>query len=248
MTHPAARIKLTDMQASERAAAPPRRQLDLATFLGLIGGFGLMIAAMALGGSPTSFLDLPAALIVFGGTFAVTTVGFSLGDIARTQKAVALAMFRAVRDPRQAAEHVLELAQLARNQGVLVLERQLAVLNTLPFLRRALSIVVDGAAPEEVEHVMHQEMLAIVQRHQKSASVLRRQARPQLRRRGAHQSDLPDRGGLDRPAGESAPPGNADQRLAAAGQAAQEIRLKSGTRSIGDVSCVCSSSARSTAT
>src|SRR5258708_37982665 len=130
MPHPAARIKLTDMKESERAAAPPRRQLDLATFLGLIGGFGLMIAAMALGGSPTSFLDLPAALIVFGGTFAVTTVGFSLGDIARTQKAVALAMFRAVRDPRQAAEHVLELAQLARNQGVLVLDRKSTRLNS----------------------------------------------------------------------------------------------------------------------
>src|SRR5260221_532678 len=110
------------------------------------------------------------------GTVAVTTVCFSLGDIGRTQKAVALALFRSSRDPRAAAEHVLELAQLARNQGVLVLERQLAQLNAVPFLRRALALVVDGAAPEEVEQVMHQELMAIVQRHQKSASVLRRAA------------------------------------------------------------------------
>src|SRR5437868_12430116 len=107
MTQPATRIKLTDMQASERAARPPRRQLDLATSLGLVAGFALMLAAMALGGSPAAFLDLPAALIVFGGTFAVTTVCFSLGDIGRTQKAVALALFRSSRDSRAAAEHVL---------------------------------------------------------------------------------------------------------------------------------------------
>ncbi|MBI1776591.1 MAG: MotA/TolQ/ExbB proton channel family protein [Proteobacteria bacterium] len=176
MTHPATRIKLTDIAPSERSAAPPRRQVDLATFLGLTAGFGLMFAAMALGGSPSAFIDLPAALIVFGGTFAVTTVCFSLSDIARTQKAVALALVRASRDPRQAAEHVLELAQLARNQGVLVLERQLGLLGALPFLRRALSMVVDGASPEEVEHVMHQELVAIMSRHQRSASVLRRAA------------------------------------------------------------------------
>ena len=176
MTQPATRIKLTELQASDRPVRPPKRQLDLATSLGLFAGFALMLAAMALGGSPTAFLDLPAALIVFGGTLAVTTVCFSLADIARTQKAVVMALFRSSRDPRAAGEHVVDLAQLARNQGVLVLERQLALLNAVPFLRRALSLVVDGAAPEEVEQVMHQELMAIVQRHQKSASVLRRAA------------------------------------------------------------------------
>jgi chemotaxis protein MotA len=176
MTQPAARFKVTDLQPAERTARPPRRHLDPATLIGLIAAFALMVTAMAIGGSPLSFLDLPAALIVFGGTFAVTTVCFSLSDIARTQKAVMQALFRLSRDPRAAAEHVLELAQLARNQGVLVLERQLGLLGQIPFLRRALSLVVDGAGPEEVEQVMHQELVAIVQRHQRSASVLRRAA------------------------------------------------------------------------
>ena len=59
------------------------RSMDLATVLGLFSGFVLILSAMVLGGSPSSFVDMPALLIVVGGTFAVVLVSFSAppGDV-----------------------------------------------------------------------------------------------------------------------------------------------------------------------
>ncbi len=52
--------------------------LDLATLIGLISGFGLIIAAIFLGGNPASFINPPSILIVIGGTLAITTMCFSV--------------------------------------------------------------------------------------------------------------------------------------------------------------------------
>ena len=41
---------------------------------------------MVLGGSPGSFVDLPAILIVVGGTFLVTMVSFSLTEVMHAQR------------------------------------------------------------------------------------------------------------------------------------------------------------------
>ena len=58
--------------------------MDLATVLGLVVGFGLLSTAIVLGGTPESFFNIPAILIVFGGTLGVTTVCFSFPEMART--------------------------------------------------------------------------------------------------------------------------------------------------------------------
>ncbi len=66
--------------------------IDFATLFGVIGAFVVIGLAMVLGGSPGSFVDVPAILIVVGGTFLVTTVSFTLGEVAQAQRV----MLRAV--------------------------------------------------------------------------------------------------------------------------------------------------------
>ena len=46
--------------------------MDLATVLGIVLGFGLVIGSILMGGSLTAFIDIPSLLIVFGGTIAAT--------------------------------------------------------------------------------------------------------------------------------------------------------------------------------
>ncbi len=46
--------------------------MDLGTVFGLLIGFGLIIAAMVIGGGVMPFVDAQSALIVIGGTFAAT--------------------------------------------------------------------------------------------------------------------------------------------------------------------------------
>lgn len=177
MAEPAPKLKIAGGNRAAGAPAPARRPgPDMAGVLGLSVGFAVLLIAAVVGGAPSAFFDLPALLIVFGGTFAVTTISFSLTEIWRAQRLMLVALFSGTPDCGEAARRVIDLARLARNEGVLVLERQLAQLRDAPFLRRAVALVVDGASPEDVEDVMAQEQSAIQARHAKSASILRKAA------------------------------------------------------------------------
>ena len=150
--------------------------MDFATIIGLISGFGLISAAIFLGGDPASFLNPPSVLIVIGGTLAVTTMCFSLSEMAKSLKVIARTFIYRSRNPSDAAIHVLQVAELARRQGVLSLQNVLDELKTEPFLHKGMAMVVDGTPGEEVELIMRRDLNATIQRHHKSASILRKAA------------------------------------------------------------------------
>src|SRR3546814_7361617 len=86
--------------------------VDLATLLGVGGAFAMVAGAMLLGGQVASFLDAPSVLIVIGGTFLVTTISFSLGEIAAAQGL----MLRAAVYNTEAPEHAVWQALYLRSE------------------------------------------------------------------------------------------------------------------------------------
>lgn len=150
--------------------------MDIATVIGLVVGFGLVGAAITVGGSPAAFIDVPSVLIVIGGTFAITTVSYSLPEIIKGQSLMLKAVFGKSGDPGAAALQVLELADLARKNGVLGMQESLKNLDDVPFLQKGLAMVVDGTPGDEVERVMRQEIKGMAQRHEKSVGILQRAA------------------------------------------------------------------------
>ena len=157
-------------------AGAARGRLDLATVLGLVSGFGLVVIAISAGGTLRMFLDLPSLLIVIGGTFGITTIAFSLPEIAAVHKALIKALFHGVPRADAEARRVLELSELARRNGALSLAEAMPRIRGEPFLAKALQMVIDGYPIEEVERVMGREVDEMTSRHRKSASVLRKAA------------------------------------------------------------------------
>ncbi len=153
-----------------------KTSLDLATIIGLIAGFGLIISAIIVGGTPESFINIPSVLIVIGGTFAVTTICFSLSEMMRAAKIVMKTMSYTSRDPSEAAIQVLKIAELARRQGVLSLQGITPQLKSEPLLFKGISMVVDGTPGEEVEGILQKDMFSTLQRHHNSAGILRKAA------------------------------------------------------------------------
>ncbi len=158
------------------AAAGEGRRIDLATIVGLLAGLMLLGTAMVMGGSPTSFIDGPAFLIVIGGTAAVTTICFSLEEMLRVQSIIVKSLFYHGGEPREAATRMLRLAETARRESVLNMQDKLAGLRKTPFLRRAMGLVIDGTPGDEVERILSNEIAAMIARHAKGASVLRKAA------------------------------------------------------------------------
>ena len=148
--------------------------IDVATLLGVSGAFLVIGAAMMLGGSPGSFVDLPAILIVVGGTFLVTMVSFSVAEVMQAQRVMLRAVVYHAESPRNAALRILYLADAARRNGPLALEKELDASHHTGFLAQAVSLVIDGFPAEEVEHILGRERHATSERHVRSAGVLRR--------------------------------------------------------------------------
>ena len=73
------------MQMSVLESSPKRAKagwiMDLATIIGIIAGFAVIVAAMLFGGNLQQFIDVPSVLIVIGGGFCATLIRFPLSGI-----------------------------------------------------------------------------------------------------------------------------------------------------------------------
>jgi hypothetical protein len=163
------------------------RHAEKGTLVGLLAGIGMLAAAIALGGSAKSFVDLPSLLIVVGGTLAVIVICFSSEEVQTMLCVVGGTLSSAPPDPTAAAVRAPEFAEQARQHGLLRLELLLDQHVDSPFLRKAMCMVVDGTAIAELEEVLRNDIQATLHRLRRSAAVLRRAAdyapRRLLRRR-----------------------------------------------------------------
>ena len=150
--------------------------MELATIIGFIVGgiamvFGILIGAnwdVAVG--VDAFIDIPSIVIVFGGTLGGVFLSFPMAAVINGFKSITK-IFRAPGgDPRSAISEIVELANLARREGILALEERAG--NTEdPFLKKGIMLIVDGTDPELVRSILETEMTYIEARHSNSSSV-----------------------------------------------------------------------------
>jgi chemotaxis protein MotA len=173
---------MVDTQTTSASAQPPVEikapqigaTVDFATLLGVAGAFAMIAGAIVLSGQAAGFLDVPSILIVVGGTFLVTTISFSLGEIIQAQGLMVRAAIYHAETPENAVWQALYLADMARKRGRLALQNVTEELRDAPFLYRAINMVVDGIPAEEVERVLARDAAAAFERHHRSAGILRR--------------------------------------------------------------------------
>ena len=137
--------------------------MDLATLIGLVAGFGVMIGAIFLGGSAGMFINTPSLVVVLGGTFAAVMMKFSMSQFIGAVK-VALNVFMHKEEKVDGLITDLEeMANTARKEGLLALEG-VEVTNT--FLKKGIQMMVDGHTPEMVRGVLKKDMENTIDRHE----------------------------------------------------------------------------------
>lgn len=134
---------------------------DMATALGVFGGFGVVIVANILeGGNPMSMLLLPPMLLVFGTSILVTIAGGTLPDAKAAVKAFGRAfMGSAQTSGADAVPQIVSLADRARREGLLALEDMVRDMDD-PFLAKGVTLAIDGTDPEEVREILESEVAA----------------------------------------------------------------------------------------
>lgn len=142
--------------------------MDLATLIGLIGGFGIVVFAMTLGGSIGMFIDVPSVLIVLVGSFLVLMMKYNLGQFLGAGKTAAKAFMFKLESPEEVITLVVELADAARKGGLLSLEGK-EISND--FLARGIALLIDGHDEDVVKTVLTKDKNMAVARHKSGASV-----------------------------------------------------------------------------
>jgi len=170
-----ARLPGTSARAGAGGRRAPRAP-DWATILGLAAACGVILTALALGGSFRAFYDPPALVIVLGGTLAVTAISFTGPELAAVRRALGRTLFEPRRNPRVAARQMLLLADAARRTGLETLRSVQPELRGDPFLQRGVGLIADGLPPEEIHRVLTAETEAALTAQSRSAAVLRRAA------------------------------------------------------------------------
>ncbi|MFP4248369.1 MAG: motility protein A [Armatimonadota bacterium] len=148
--------------------------MNLGTVIGLVFAFGMILGSAIIdGGHLDALVNLSAAMIVFGGTFGALTVMFRLEDVRRLPVMVSKAFTAQPPDPGGVCRKMVSMAQLARREGFLGLEREIPLLeDSDPFLARALQMVADGTAPETVTEVLSTEVDQLADRHRTGVTML----------------------------------------------------------------------------
>ena len=144
--------------------------MNTSTILGIIVGLATLMGGIVLKGSSLSALVNPAALvIIFVGTFAALLNAFPMSTIAKLPTYFKL-IFTASKQPKEVdiAKEFCSLAQIARRDGILALEKMEF---KEPFIRLGASMLVDGVDPEVLEDVMEQHLEAMEERHRVGAQV-----------------------------------------------------------------------------
>ena len=144
--------------------------MDLATLVGLLAAFGVIIAAIASGGDFAQFINGPSLLIVIGGTIGASLVKFPLKNFLGAFK-VAMKAFMYKGDSAPVLiEEAMELANAARKSGLLALE-SMEIRNE--FLAKGIQLCVDGHDPEFVRKMLGKDINQTIERHDTGQNIFK---------------------------------------------------------------------------
>lgn len=146
-------------------------KLDLATIAGLIIAIGAITGGLVLeGGKISDITQLTAAMIVLGGTIGAVMVTTPMSILIKAAKAFKEVFFETSESLDERIEEVIALATKARKNSIVSLENDLDNLAD-PFLKKALSLAVDGADLQDIRKIMELDMVVADHRAEAEAKV-----------------------------------------------------------------------------
>ncbi len=144
--------------------------MDLGTVVGLVLTLALLFGAMAMGVGIGPYIDIPSVLIVFGGTTGVLMIGFKMEQMKSLVKYFMIAIKPPQDDVAELIKKMVEYSTKARRDGILALESDA---NNEPneFLKKGLSMAVDGNEPDTIRDLLEIDMEQTSERHKANAQI-----------------------------------------------------------------------------
>ncbi len=143
--------------------------MDIASVLGIVLCFAMCAYGIIDNAGIANigrYLDLPSAIITFGGAFFAVLASNSLADYIGGLKSFLLIFKGSNTDVKGMIQKIIELSNVARKEGLLSLEEAAGDLDD-EFMKNGILLIVDGTDPELVRGIMETELVSIEERHTK---------------------------------------------------------------------------------
>lgn len=141
------------------------------TAIAIGGGIACILLSVILeGGNPASLFEIPALIIVIGGTGCATFASTTFEQMKRIPALYKKAFTGNALDHHAAIQLMVKMAETARRNGLLALEEQLTEVPD-DFTRKGLQLVVDGTDSDLVEAILNSEIDGMSARHRANAHV-----------------------------------------------------------------------------
>lgn len=144
--------------------------MDLATIVGVISAFGLVIMAIFMGGGIELFINVPSLMIVVGGTLGATMINYPLREVIGVLTVVQKALFAKNISSDELIVRFTDFANKSRKEGILALETEVKTVQD-DFLKKGVQLSIDGLEPQEIRDILETEIDFIKSRHQLGAEV-----------------------------------------------------------------------------
>ncbi len=144
--------------------------MDIATIIGVICAFGLVVLAIFTGGGIQFFINVPAMMIVVGGTFGATMINYPIKEVFRVFNVAKKALFAKNMPVNDLINRFIDFSHKSRKEGILALEGEVKGVRD-GFLRKGVQLSVDGLEPQEIRDILETEVDFIRSRHQLGAEV-----------------------------------------------------------------------------
>jgi chemotaxis protein MotA len=145
--------------------------MDILSITGFIVGIGAILTGMTLeGGEIGSLLNLPAFIIVFGGTIGAALLQSPVKLVKKALKMLPWVVNAPHRDLAVQREKIVSFSMLARKNGLLGLEGQIDMEDD-EFMKLGLQLLVDGCQPVVMRDILELELSEIESHELQAAKV-----------------------------------------------------------------------------
>ena len=149
--------------------------MNFSAILGFFGALGFVGLSIFLtiaendGMELDAFVNPPGLALVFGGSIMATFLKSSGDEVKRVIPLMFLAFTKKVDKPTNIIDKLVDLATVARKDGLIALQNQ-----DVPdkFMANGVQMLIDGTQAQVVKQTLSGELLAMKLRHKHSGAIL----------------------------------------------------------------------------
>ncbi len=145
--------------------------MDLATIIGIVSGFGLVLVSILMGGGLGAFINIPSIMITVGGTIAATLIAFPLDKVLMTFKVVKNTIIFSLPSRKEVIEDILRYTELYLKGGAKALEPEIEKAK-YPFAKKGLELLVSGTKVNKIKQVLTADISNLTERHKTGQNIM----------------------------------------------------------------------------